>query len=59
MFIAVSISSDAFLVKAEQIVILTIKDEEHSVRHFQSNEVDNPCVDWVLSRSNFLFPKII
>ena len=57
MFLAVSISSDAFLV--EQRVILTIKDEEHSVRHFQLNEVDNFCVDWVLSRSNFLFTKII
>ena len=32
--------------KAEQIVILTIEEEEYLVRHFQSNGVDNPCVDW-------------
>ena len=46
------------MVKAEQIVILT-KEEEYLVRHFQSNGVANPCVDWVLSRANFLLTKII
>ena len=48
-----------FLVRAEEIVILTIQEEEYLVRHFQSNGVDNPCVDWVLSRAILFFTKII
>ena len=49
----------AFLVKAEQIVILTIKKEKHLVRHFYSNRVDNTCVDCVLSQGSLLLRKII
>ena len=37
----VIISTDVFLVKAEQIVILTIKEEEYLVWYFQLNTVDN------------------
>ena len=63
LYLAVIISTDVFfsallIVKAEQIVILT-KEEEYLVRHFQSNGVVNPCVDWILSRANLLLTKII
>ena len=46
-----------FLVKAKEIVILRIQEEKYLVRHFQSNGVDNPCVDWVLSRAILFFYK--
>ena len=46
-----------FLVQAEQKVIWRIKDEEHLVRHFQSNGVDNPCINWVLPQTNLLLTK--
>ena len=36
-----------------------INKEEYLVIHFQSNEVDNPCVDWALSRTNLFLTKII
>ena len=48
-----------FLVKAEEIVILRIKEEEYLVRHFQSNEVDNPCVYCVLPWANLFLRKRI
>ena len=56
---AFNISTDVFLVEAEQIVILMNKEEECIIRHFQSNGVDNPFVNWVLSRANLLLKKII
>ena len=34
--------------KAEQIVILMVKEEAYLLRHFQLNGLGNPCVDWVL-----------
>ena len=46
-----------FLVQAEQKVIWRIKDEEHLVKHFQSNGVDNPCINWVLPQTNLLLKK--
>ena len=55
----VSISTDVFLLKTEQIVILRIRDEEYFARHFQSTGVVNPCINWVLSRANILITKII
>ena len=54
MHFAAIISIDVFLLKADQIVILMIKEEEYLVRHFQSSGVDTPCIDWVLSWPNLL-----
>ena len=43
--------------KAKEIVILRIKEEEYLVRHFQSNGVDNPCLDWDLSQATLFLTK--
>ena len=48
-----------FFGKHEEIVILTIQEEEYLVRYFQLNGVDNPCVDSVLSRAIPFFTKLI
>ena len=50
--------SASMMVKAEQMILLT-KEEEYLVRHFPSNGVVNPCIDWVSSRANVLLTKII
>ena len=47
------------MVKAEEIVIFRIKGQEYLIRHFQSNGVDNHCIDWALSRANLFLTKII
>ena len=46
-----------FLVKAEQAIILGIKEEEYFLKHSQSDRVNNSCIDWVLLEPTFISRK--